>query len=138
MEGINVNDKVSAIEISRLKSGIASCIYTLSKDFNQNFDGDIALYTRDRIVGYLHNNYSSWLWGDVLHVFRSITSGFYDIKKITVASLLSCFSKYNSLKYQNKKLGNEGTSYSMIAKMQFLVANKDKIPSILKMLDKHC
>ena len=108
MKTIDVDIRIKDIDPYQVfEVNIYNLLKSLLYDFDQSMDQQKFDHTYKQIAYLLKNRYKGLIWGDVKHVFNEISLGNYDVKNISVNTIMGCFSKYQKQKIERNRIEYE-------------------------------
>jgi hypothetical protein len=125
MKTIDTDIRIKDIEPYQIfEVNIYNLLKGLLNDFDQSMDQQKFDHTYKQIAYLLKNKYKGLIWGDIKYVFNEISLGNYDIKNISVNTVMGCFSKYQYKKIEQNRIEYEKREHQL----QQNAANLNKTP----------
>lgn len=111
MTKIEPHFKIINIEYEDIKENIFVLLQKLLYDFNQNMTDELFEHSYRKLAVIIKNQYKSLSWIDIESVFDGISSGLYDMKKISVTNIMLALNDYIKKKRELNKIALEKQEY---------------------------
>jgi hypothetical protein len=125
MKTIEITERLKEINpYQLLETNISFLLKSLLDDFDQTMDQANFDHSYKQITYHLVNRYKFLSWGEIIHVFKEITSGNTEMKKVSVVNIMNCFSDYQKKKIEHNRFEIEKRENEIIKNM----ADMNKTP----------
>jgi hypothetical protein len=104
MKPIEINDRIKDINpYQLLEENVYRLMKTLLEDFDQVMDKETFEHSYKQVTRLLMDKHRNLIFGELVHVFKEITLGNYEMKKVSVINIMNCFSDYQKKKIEHNR-----------------------------------